>query len=127
MRLRRMPEDRLRAGREQQFLLVGGKFVAIERAFPARRGSRGNRVFIKKDGRFQPRPQVELADGSTRSELLFAGQVRFVGEERDVEILVTERDDPLVGVGLMSGCRLAIDFTRGTLSLTRPNKRVPRR
>lgn len=73
------------------------------------------------------RTKVELADGSSRSELLFAGLVRFVGEERDVEILVTDRDDPLVGVGLLAGCRLAIDFTRGTLSLTRPNKKAPRR
>ena len=73
------------------------------------------------------RTKVELADGSMRSELVFAGQVRFVGEERDVEILVTERDDPLVGVGLLSSCRLVIDFTKGRLDLTRPNRRTSRR
>ena len=62
---------------------------------------------------------VELADGSRKRELLFAGTVNFLGELREVELSLTESDEGLIGTELLAGCQLAIDFDRRKVRLWR--------
>jgi len=61
---------------------------------------------------------VELADGSRRRELVFIGTVLFDGENRPVEISITEAEDALVGTGLLATHKLDIGFLGKTVRLT---------
>ena len=62
--------------------------------------------------------QTQLADGSIRSDLVFLGQAGFVGQRtQEVEILLTESDDALLGVGFLMDWRLEIDFSQGLVQL----------
>jgi clan AA aspartic protease len=66
---------------------------------------------------------VELADGTVKEELQFQATVRFLGENRVVDVSLTNSADALIGTALLSDCRLAIDFTSGTVRLTRKKGR----
>ena len=62
--------------------------------------------------------QTELADGSIRSELVFLGQAGFVGRPSpEVEILLTESDDALLGVEFLLDWRLEIDFSQRVVQI----------
>jgi len=67
---------------------------------------------------------VELADGTVKTELLFAGSVRFLGATRPVQVYLTDSEDALIGTSLFADCRLLIDFRAGTVRLSR---KPPRR
>jgi clan AA aspartic protease len=60
---------------------------------------------------------IELADGSQRNELLFAGSVRFFGETREVQIMLTDSEDALVGTSLLNHYQLAIEFPGGQVKV----------
>src|SRR5438876_6942679 len=62
---------------------------------------------------------VELADGTEKRELVFSGSIRFLDRTRKVRIFLTDSKDTLVGTGLLSDCRLTIDFPTGKVMLTR--------
>jgi len=59
----------------------------------------------------------ELADGTVRHELLFAGEVILEAEAIPVEISVTEAVDALIGVGLLRNKILKIDFPARVVSI----------
>jgi predicted aspartyl protease len=66
--------------------------------------------------------RVQLADGSIRSELVFIGKAGFAGQpaqerEQEREILLTEAEDALIGVGFLADWRLEIDFPKGAVYL----------
>ena len=62
--------------------------------------------------------RVQLADGSIRSELVFIGKAGFAGKPpQEVEILLTEAGDALIGVGFLADWRLEIDFPKKTVRL----------
>jgi clan AA aspartic protease len=67
---------------------------------------------------------VELADGTVKTELLFAGSVGFLGGTRPVQIYLTDSEDALIGTSLLADCRLLIDFRAGSVRLSR---KPPRR
>ena len=56
------------------------------------------------------------------------GQAGFVGQRtQEVEILLTESDDALLGVGFLMDWRLEIDFSQGLVQLqprTRKGKKI---
>lgn len=54
---------------------------------------------------------IELADGSRSEELVFAGRVIDEGQERPVTIFLTHAQDALLGLGLLRGRRVVLDFT----------------
>ncbi len=58
---------------------------------------------------------VELADGTRRKELIFAGSVRFLGETREVKLMLTNSEDALIGTRLVNHYRVSIDFPGGRL------------
>ena len=64
-----------------------------------------------------------LGDGSVRKELTFSARVRWLNEERDVEILLTESEEALLGRMLMDDCRLTIDFAKGTVDLRKSSRK----
>lgn len=68
-----------------------------------------------------------MADGSVRTRLAFAGRVRFLGEIHDVEIHLTDLDEPLIGTRLLEDYRLTIDFAKETVDLKKARKKAPRR
>ena len=71
---------------------------------------------------------VELADGTVRRQLLFAGSVQFLGETRAVPIYLTDSDDVLIGTSLLADCRLLVDFLAAAVPLTRkPSRRGKRK
>lgn len=60
---------------------------------------------------------VELADGTVNRELTFMGGIGFDKFERKVEILLTQGEDALLGLGLLKDSRLEIDFKQRTLKM----------
>ena len=62
--------------------------------------------------------RTELADGSIKSELVFIGHAGFASlPSQEVEILLTESDEALVGVGFLADCHLEIDFPKGIVRI----------
>jgi len=59
-----------------------------------------------------------LADGSTATALIARGSVIWFDRERTVDILVAEASDVLLGVELLEGCRLVIDFDSNDVSIS---------
>ena len=64
------------------------------------------------------RQPVELADGTQKDELVFAGEVRMFGQSQTVEIFLTNSDDTLVGTGLLARYAMSIEFPSGQLRLS---------
>jgi clan AA aspartic protease len=62
---------------------------------------------------------VELADGTQKDELVFAGDVSFMGKKKKVRIYLTNSEDALVGTRLLEDCRLTIDFPTGKVKIKR--------
>jgi clan AA aspartic protease len=60
---------------------------------------------------------VELADGTQRGQLVFAGSVRFFGETREVQIMLTDSEDALIGTSLLNHYPLAIEFPGGQVKV----------
>jgi clan AA aspartic protease len=65
---------------------------------------------------------IELADGTQRNELVFAGSVRLFGETRDVQIMLTDSEDALVGTSLLNHYSVAIEFPGGKVKVRTPPK-----
>ncbi|MFQ6043496.1 MAG: hypothetical protein ACE5PV_21790 [Candidatus Poribacteria bacterium] len=62
----------------------------------------------------------ELADGSMRDELVFIGQVALENQPNvEVEISLTESEDALVGVALLTPYKLEIDFPKRMVFIER--------
>lgn len=59
----------------------------------------------------------ELADGSTKHELIFRGKTVWDNKEIPVEISLTESNDALLGVRLLKHKKLTIDFPARTISI----------
>ena len=60
---------------------------------------------------------VELADGTQRKQLVFAGAVRFFGEIIEVQIMLTDSEDALIGTTLLNQYPLAITFPGGQVKV----------
>jgi clan AA aspartic protease len=56
--------------------------------------------------------RVELADGTLKNGLVFAGVVVWEGKDRDVMITLTESQETLLGTGLLVDSVLEMDFAR---------------
>lgn len=61
----------------------------------------------------------ELADGTQVDELIFSGRARLSGKFRNVDILVANTQETLIGTRLLSDCRLIIDFKTGKVQIAR--------
>ncbi len=59
--------------------------------------------------------RVELADGTIKQELVFAGTAQLGKSKREVNILLTESDDALLGTNLLS--YLELDFLNRTVKI----------
>ena len=59
--------------------------------------------------------RVELADRTIKQELVFAGIVQLGKSKRDVNILLTESDDALLGANMLS--YLELDFVNRTIKI----------
>jgi clan AA aspartic protease len=65
-----------------------------------------------------------LADGSVTELETFSCKILWFDRERNLEVIANEGELPLLGVGLLLGKELRIDYTNLTLSLT-PVGRIP--
>lgn len=61
--------------------------------------------------------EVILADGSTKSELLFAGGVMLAGKTTEAYIFLTGGEDALIGTNLLKKYTLKIDFAQQKIEL----------
>ena len=62
---------------------------------------------------------IELADGSVKRELVFAGSVRWEGRPRSVRISLTTSEKAIIGRELMLNRKLIIDFRSGEVKIER--------
>ena len=53
---------------------------------------------------------TELADGRLIVENIYAGRILFVGEQRQVEVTITDSADSLIGAELLKDRTLFIDY-----------------
>jgi clan AA aspartic protease len=56
---------------------------------------------------------VELADGTRRKELVFAARVELFSQEQEIELMLTESEDALIGTRLLNRYRMSITFPGG--------------
>lgn len=63
--------------------------------------------------------RIELADGTKKRDLIFAGEVIFDGERKWVEIFLTDGEDALIGAGLLLRHILTVNYIKGTVEITR--------
>ena len=61
--------------------------------------------------------EFELADGSVIQSFVFSGQVTLGGQSQEVEIILSNSDEALVGTGLLANYRLEIDFVNRTIDI----------
>jgi clan AA aspartic protease len=61
---------------------------------------------------------VELADGSVIRNSVFSGHTTFGGQSQEVEIMMTDSDEALIGTALLSNYKLTIDFVNRTVEIT---------
>lgn len=61
---------------------------------------------------------VELADGTIQEKLVFAGTVVWEEEDRDMMILLTEAEDTLLGIGLLQGSVLEMNFPQREIKVS---------
>jgi clan AA aspartic protease len=60
---------------------------------------------------------VELADGTQKEELVFSGEVIFGHQRGEVDITLTSGGETLVGLGLLAGSMMAVNFAGRTLEI----------
>ncbi len=60
---------------------------------------------------------ASLADGSQAELDTYSCKIRWFDRERNLEVIANEGEVPLLGVGLLLGKELRIDYTNLTLSL----------
>lgn len=70
---------------------------------------------------------IELADGSTKTELVFQGWVVWQKREHEVKIFLTNSSDALLGSGLMQGHKLNIDYSNLDVALSPSPKKKSNR
>lgn len=58
-----------------------------------------------------------LADGSQIELATYSCRIRWFDEERHLEVIANDGEVPLVGVGLLWGNQLSIDYVNHTVSL----------
>ena len=63
--------------------------------------------------------RIELADGTKKRNLIFAGEVIFDGERKWVEIFLTDSEDALIGAGLFLDHILTINYVDQIVEITR--------
>jgi clan AA aspartic protease len=61
--------------------------------------------------------EMELADGTVKDQLIFAGEVIFGDKQEEVEIILTDSEDAFVGTGLLLDSILTIDFVDQILEI----------
>jgi clan AA aspartic protease len=61
--------------------------------------------------------EARLADGNVVMLESFACQVEWFGETRSIEVIANEGEFPLLGIGLLMGHRLVVDYTRATVTI----------
>jgi clan AA aspartic protease len=61
---------------------------------------------------------IELADGTRQRSLVFSGLVKIGATEEEVDIILTEADDSLVGTGLLQGRVVTLDFQRKRVEIS---------
>ncbi len=60
---------------------------------------------------------AELADGSKSFLSTYSCLINWFGESRETEVVASQGQVPLLGVGLLLGHRLVVDYQRLTLSI----------
>jgi clan AA aspartic protease len=58
-----------------------------------------------------------LADGTTAVLETFHCQIAWIDGEREIEVIANNGRLPLLGIGLLRGRRLTIDYESGSLSI----------
>lgn len=61
--------------------------------------------------------RARLADGNEVILESYAGVLEWFGEQRAIEIIANDGQSPLLGVGLLLGHRLTVDYTELTVSI----------
>ena len=84
------------------------------------------RVAVQRGLELIGEEMIELADGTQRKQLVFAGSVRFFGETNGVQIMLTDSEDALIGTSLLNHCPLAIEFPGGQV-IARPRPKTGRK
>ena len=61
--------------------------------------------------------EVELADGSLKSEMVFRGNIQWFGEEKSVTIFLTNSQEGLIGTALLKERIVNLDFKGRILNI----------
>jgi clan AA aspartic protease len=65
--------------------------------------------------------EARLADGSTALLEAFSCIMDWFGGDRPVEVIANEGEYPLLGIGLLIGYRLTVDYAQMTVTIESPD------
>jgi predicted aspartyl protease len=63
---------------------------------------------------------IEYANGRSEEELLCRGQVKWHDHWQEVDIVLTNDEEPAIGTHLLQGCVMTMDFIRNMLTIDKP-------
>ena len=69
--------------------------------------------------------RYELADGTVVAKDVFAGRAEFDGQVLDVDVILTDSADTLIGASIMKRHVLTVDYTSGIVRLEPPASKSP--
>lgn len=67
--------------------------------------------------------RYELADGTIVAKDVFVGRAEFDGHQRDVDVIITDSPDNLIGGSMLQAHVLTVDYPARTIRLESTNDR----
>jgi len=64
---------------------------------------------------------VEFADGTIKRELTFAGWVDWYDARREVQVMLTDSEEALIGSGMLKDQKLTIDYPSRSVTIEPAN------
>ena len=61
----------------------------------------------------------ELGDGNITQVEVFTGKITWFDEERLVDLIFTKSEQSLIGTGLLTKCRLEVNYPEGEVFIQR--------
>jgi predicted aspartyl protease len=65
--------------------------------------------------------EVEYASGESDEEIFCRGKIDWFGEVKEVQIILSNDEEPAIGTRLLKGCVMNMNFIDDTLTIDRPN------
>jgi len=64
--------------------------------------------------------EIEYANGKSEKELVCHALVKWHGLWQDIDVVLSDDEEPALGTRLLQGCIMTMDFIQNTLTIDKP-------